>query len=59
MPGGVCGFGWDRACRRTGCADPVAVGLAIDRFRRCEHVSYDPQGMHEFVVESRQPSTQH
>ena len=36
-----------------------AVGLAIDRFRRCEHVSYDPQGMHEFVVESREPSTQH
>ena len=23
-----------------------AVGLAIDRFRRCEHVSYDPNGMH-------------
>jgi bifunctional non-homologous end joining protein LigD len=36
-----------------------AVGLAIDRFRRCEHVSYDPQGMHEFTVESREPSTQH
>ena len=34
-----------------------AVGLAIDRFRRCEHVKYDPQGMHEFVVESREPST--
>jgi len=36
-----------------------AVGLAIDRLRRCEHVPYDPQGMHEFVVESREPSTQH
>ena len=36
-----------------------AVGLAIDRFRRCEHVSYDPKGMHEFVVESREASTQH
>ena len=36
-----------------------AVGLAIDRFRRCEHVSYDPKGLHEFVVESREPSTQH
>ena len=31
----------------------------IDRFRHCEHVSYDPQGMHEFVVESREPSTEH
>ena len=36
-----------------------AVGLAIDRFRRCEHVSYDPMGLHEFVVESREPGTQH
>jgi hypothetical protein len=36
-----------------------AVGLAIDRFRRCEHVPYDPQGMHEFTVESREPGTQH
>jgi len=36
-----------------------AVGLAIDRFRRCEQVPYDPQGMHEFIVESREPSTQH
>jgi hypothetical protein len=36
-----------------------AVGLAIDRFRRCEHVKYDPKGLHEFVVESREPSTQH
>jgi hypothetical protein len=36
-----------------------AVGLAIDRFRRCEHVTYDPQGMHEFTVESREASTQH
>src|SRR5580698_4138518 len=31
-----------------------AVGLAIDRFRRCEHVTYGPQGMHEFIVESRE-----
>lgn len=36
-----------------------AVGLAIDRFRRCEHVNYDPKGLHEFIVESREPSTQH
>ena len=36
-----------------------AVGLAIDRFRRCEHVKYDPQGLHEFTVESREPGTQH
>jgi hypothetical protein len=36
-----------------------AVGLAIDRFRRCEHVLYDPMGMHEFTVESREPSTLH
>ena len=36
-----------------------AVGLAIDRFRRCEHVRYEPKGLHEFIVESREPSTQH
>ena len=36
-----------------------AVALAIERFRRCEHVSYDPQGLHECIVESREPSTQH
>ena len=36
-----------------------AVGLAIDRFRKCEYVSYDPGGMHEFTVESREPATQH
>ena len=36
-----------------------AVGLAIDRFRRCEHVKYDPKGLHEFTVESREPGTQH
>jgi len=36
-----------------------AVGLAIDRFRRCEQVPYDPRGMHEFIVESREPSTEH
>jgi hypothetical protein len=36
-----------------------AVGLAIDRFRRCEHVKYDPKGLHVFTVESREPGTQH
>jgi len=36
-----------------------AVGLAIARFRRCEHVKYDPQGLHEFEVDSREPGTQH
>jgi hypothetical protein len=36
-----------------------AVGLEIDRFRRCEHVGYDPKGLHEFIVESREPGTQH
>lgn len=36
-----------------------AVGLEIDRFRRCEHVGYDPRGLHEFIVESREPGTQH
>jgi hypothetical protein len=36
-----------------------AVGLAIGRFRRCEHVKYEPQGLHEFVVDSRDPGTQH
>jgi hypothetical protein len=36
-----------------------AAGLAIERFRRCEHVSYDPKGLHEFIVESPEPSTQH
>lgn len=36
-----------------------AVGLAIDRFRRCEHVGYEPMGLHEFIVESREPSTEH
>ena len=36
-----------------------AVGLAIDRFRRCEHVKYDPQGLHEFLVEAREPGSQH
>ena len=36
-----------------------AVGLAIDRFRRCEHVKYDPKGLHEFTVESREPGTEH
>ena len=36
-----------------------AVGLAIDRFRRSEHVKYEPKGMHEFVVESREPSAEH
>jgi hypothetical protein len=36
-----------------------AVGLAIDCFRKCEHVKYDPQGLHEFTVEPREPGTQH
>ena len=36
-----------------------AVGLAINRFRRCEHVQYDPKGLHEFTVESREPGTEH
>jgi hypothetical protein len=36
-----------------------AVGLAIDRFCHCEQVPNVPQGMHEFIVESREPSTQH
>jgi hypothetical protein len=36
-----------------------AVGLAIDRFRRCEHVKYEPKGLHEFTVEPREPGTQH
>ena len=36
-----------------------AVGLAIDRFRRCEHVEYDPKGLHEFVIEPREPGTEH
>jgi hypothetical protein len=36
-----------------------AVGLAIARFRQCEHVKYDPQGLHEFTVEPREPGIQH
>jgi hypothetical protein len=36
-----------------------AVGLAIDRFRRCEQVKYLPNGLHWFIVESREPGTQH
>jgi len=36
-----------------------AVGLATDRFRRCEHVKYEPKGLHEFTVEPREPGTQH
>jgi len=35
------------------------VGLAIDRFRRCEHVSYELKGMYEFTVDSREPGIQH
>ena len=35
-----------------------AVGLAIERFRRCEHVQYEPAGLHEFIVESRKPVPQ-
>jgi hypothetical protein len=36
-----------------------AVGLAIDRFRRCEYVRCEPNGLHEFTVEPREPDTQH
>jgi hypothetical protein len=32
-----------------------SVGLAIARFRSCEHVKYEPAG--EFSVESREPAT--
>jgi hypothetical protein len=35
-----------------------AVGLAIYRFRQCEFLPYQP-GLHEFVVEAREPSSQH
>jgi len=31
-----------------------AVGLAIERFRHCEHVLYEPNGLYEFVVEPRE-----
>ena len=36
-----------------------AVGLAIGRFQRSEHVGYDPPGYVEFTVEAREPSTEH
>jgi hypothetical protein len=36
-----------------------AVGLAIDRFRRCEHILYEPKGLCEFIVEPRELTTQH
>ena len=36
-----------------------AVGIAIDRFRNCEHISYEPKGFCEFVVEPRELTTQH
>ncbi len=36
-----------------------AVGLAIDRFRHCENIKYQPEGLHEFTVEPREPSSQH
>jgi|SRR5215469_10011982 len=36
-----------------------AVGLAIHRFRGCEHLKYEPQGLHEFRIEPREPSTEH
>ena len=36
-----------------------AVGLAIDRFRRCEHILHEPKGLHEFIVEPRELTTQH
>jgi hypothetical protein len=28
-----------------------AVGLAIDRFRRCEQMKFEAKGLHEFTVE--------
>jgi hypothetical protein len=34
-----------------------AVGLALGRFRSCEHVKYEPAG--EISVESREPATRH
>ena len=34
-----------------------AVGLAIDRFRRCKEVKFEPMG--EISVKSREPSIQH
>jgi hypothetical protein len=36
-----------------------AVGLAISRFRRCEDIDYEPDGLHEFTVEPREPGAQH
>jgi hypothetical protein len=36
-----------------------AVGLAIDRFRRCEHIAYEPKGLYQFTVEPRELTTQH
>ena len=36
-----------------------AVGLAIFRFRRCEHVLHEPRGLYEFIVEPRELTTQH
>jgi hypothetical protein len=36
-----------------------AVGLAIDRFRRCEHVLDEPKGLYEFIIEPRELTTQH
>jgi hypothetical protein len=36
-----------------------AVGLAIDRFRRCEHIIDEPMGLHEFIVEPRELAMQH
>ena len=36
-----------------------AVGLAIVRFQRNEHVPYDPPPMTEFVIEPREPAIQH
>ena len=36
-----------------------AGGLAINLFRSCEHVKYEPQGLHEFTVEPREPGSQH
>jgi hypothetical protein len=35
------------------------VGLAIARFRRCDHIVYEPKGHCEFTVEPRELTTQH
>jgi hypothetical protein len=34
-----------------------AVGLAIDRFRQCEYVSYDPKAIHGGIARALPRST--